>query len=242
LERLGGSGAVERAKAWGEVKALSTEEQAAAGKAYADALKEEEEISVLKVAVETWTGLPDNTVRGYYAEQVLRRQLWALTAHNTKVISDWATRRDAMKTVQQVEPPAVRASLCEVLVLLHADGVNDVRTALSNVLTTSAMPAFTQMAEAEQRASAAALRRALESDNSAVRTAAELALTLVPVKLIAADIAQRVGQQDATAATRSYQLELFKKIDAATLAQAGVAPELTKLLGDGLDAEEILRS
>ena len=75
----------------------------------------------------------------------------------------------------------MRASLCEALVLLHADKDSGVRNALSNVLTTSAMPAFTQMAEAEQRSSAAALRRALESDNPAVRTAAELAVKMLPV-------------------------------------------------------------
>ena len=128
--------------------------------AFVQRLKVEEAVSVLKVAVETWTGLPDATVRGYYADQVLRRQLWALTAHNKNVIDTWTIRRDAMNMVKQVEPPAVRASLCEVLVLLHADAHGEVRNALSNVLTTSAMPAFTQMAEAEQRSSAAALRRA----------------------------------------------------------------------------------
>jgi hypothetical protein len=75
-----------------------------------------------------------------------------------------------------------------------------------------------------------------------VRTAAELALTLVPVKLIAADIAQRVGQQDATAATRSYQLGLFKKIKQADLTQAGVAPELTKLLSVDVEGAPTRRS
>ena len=52
------------------------------------------------------------------------------------------------------------------LVLLHADASSTVRTALSNVLTTSAMPAFTQMAEAEQRANDAAQQA---TDQSAAR-------------------------------------------------------------------------
>ena len=89
----------QREAVWALVKGLAPAVQKEHHAAFVQRLKVEEAVSVLKVAVETWTGLPDNTVRGYYAEQVLRRQLWALTARNKNVIDDYDTRGNAMKRV-----------------------------------------------------------------------------------------------------------------------------------------------
>ena len=66
----------QREAVWALVKGLAPAVQKEHHAAFVQRLKVEEAVSVLKVAVETWTGLPDATVRGYYAEQVLRRQLW----------------------------------------------------------------------------------------------------------------------------------------------------------------------